>query len=114
MMIHVCRAKIHRARITEANLEYEGSISIDKNLLRASGIKLYEKVQVVNVNNGARFETYVIEGEDGEICLNGPAARLGQVDDLIIIIAYALVDEKEADQLSPVMLMVDKDNKPKT
>lgn len=115
MLIHVCRAKIHRARVTEANLNYEGSISIGPELLEASGIQPFERVQVVNVNNGARFETYVIEGKrTGEVCLNGPAARLGQVDDLVIIIAYGMMEQAEAKSFKPKMLHVDKDNRPRT
>lgn len=115
MLIHVCRAKIHRARVTEANLNYEGSISIGPELLEASGIQPFERVQVVNVNNGARFETYVIEGKrTGEVCLNGPAARQGQVDDLVIIIAYGMMDQEEARSFKPKMLHVDQDNRPRT
>ena len=90
MMITLCRAKIHRATVTESNLEYEGSLTIDRDLIEAAGLHLYEKIQVVNINTGARLETYVIEGEPGSgtICLNGAAARLGTVGDKIIIIAY--------------------------
>jgi aspartate 1-decarboxylase len=112
VLIQVCRAKIHRARITDANLDYEGSISIGKDLLRASTIRVYEKVQVVNLNNGTRFETYVIEGEEGEICLNGPAARLGQVGDLVILIAYGQVDIEDSGTIQPVIIAVDSDNRP--
>lgn len=112
MLIQVCRAKIHRARITDANLDYEGSISIGPELLTASSIQRYERVQVVNVNNGERFETYVIEGGIGEICLNGPAARLGQVGDSVIIIAYGYVDSEEAGKIRPVIVKVDQQNRP--
>jgi len=112
MQIQVFRAKIHRARVTDANLDYEGSISVGRDLLAASTIRVYEKVQVVNLNNGARFETYVIEGNEGEICLNGPAARLGQKGDLVILIAYAQVDIKEADSVKPVIVAVDAQNRP--
>jgi aspartate 1-decarboxylase len=112
MLLQLCRAKIHRARVTEANLDYEGSISIGPDLLGASTIRSYERVQVVNVNNGSRFETYVIEGRNGEICLNGPAARLGQVGDIIIIIAYGLLDESDARAVKPVIVRVDSQNRP--
>ena len=108
------KSKIHRATVTGADLNYEGSISIDKELLKAAGMLAYEKVQVVNLNNGARFETYVIEGEagSGEVMLNGPAARLGQVGDLIIIIAYASMPEEEAKKFRPKVIVVDSGNKP--
>jgi len=112
MQIQVFRAKIHRAHVTDANLDYEGSISVGRDLLAASTIRVYEKIQVVNLNNGARFETYVIEGNDGEICLNGPAARLGQKGDLVILIAYAQVDFNEADKVEPVIVAVDAQNRP--
>lgn len=89
------RAKIHRLTVTEARLDYEGSITIDKSLLKASGIIKNEKVQVVNISTGDRFETYVMEGRKGSgtVCLNGGAARLGSKGDLIIVISYAQVDE---------------------
>jgi len=112
MLLQLCRAKIHRARVTEANLDYEGSISIGPDLLAASTIRAYERVQVVNVNNGSRFETYVIEGRNGEICLNGPAARLGQVGDIVIIIAYGLLDENDTRAVKPVIARVDAHNHP--
>jgi aspartate 1-decarboxylase len=114
MQITVLKSKIHRATVTGADLNYEGSISIDKNLLNAAGIMTYEMVQVVNLNNGARFETYVIEGKagTGEVMLNGPAARLGQVGDLIIIIAYATIYKEEAEKFQPTIIMVDSNNKP--
>lgn len=108
------KSKIHRATVTGADLNYEGSISIDKDLLKTAGILVYEKVQIVNLNNGARFETYVIEGKagSGEVMLNGPAARLGQVGDLIIIIAYASMPEEEAKNFQPKVILVDSGNKP--
>jgi len=114
MQITVMKSKIHRATVTGADLNYEGSISIDRNLLDAAGIMVYEKVQIVNLNNGTRFETYVIEGKagSGEVMLNGPAARLGQVGDLIIIISYATIYKEEADSFKPTILMVDSKNKP--
>ena len=90
-------AKIHRATVTDANLNYVGSITIDKALLEKSGIKENQKVEILNINNGERFHTYVIEGEknSGQICLNGAAARKAQKGDVVIIVAYALLDEKE-------------------
>jgi aspartate 1-decarboxylase len=114
MQITVMKSKIHRATVTGADLNYEGSISIDKSLLDTSGIMVYEKVQIVNLNNGARFETYIIEGKagSGEVMLNGPAARLGQVGDLIIIIAYATIHKEEADGFKPTIVIVDSKNKP--
>jgi aspartate 1-decarboxylase len=114
MQITVMKSKIHRATVTGADLNYEGSISIDKSLLDTAGIMVYEKVQIVNLNNGARFETYVIEGKagSGEVMLNGPAARLGQTGDLIIIIAYALMEKEEAERFRPKVIMVDSENKP--
>lgn len=111
MLIQVCRAKIHRARVTDANLGYEGSISIGHELLEASGIIPFERVQVVNVNNGERFETYVIKGKTGEICLNGPAARLGQIGDLVLIIAYGEVQLEKAGAVTPRIIKVDANNR---
>ncbi|WP_439951473.1 aspartate 1-decarboxylase [Carboxydothermus pertinax] len=107
------KGKIHRATVTEANLNYVGSITIDEELLEASGILPNEKVQVVNLNNGARLETYTIPGQRGSgvISLNGAAARLCQVGDKIIIIAYALMDEKEAKNWQPTVVFVDEKNK---
>jgi aspartate 1-decarboxylase len=112
MLIHVLRAKIHRARITDANLRYEGSIAIGADLLAASTIHVHERVQVVNLNNGIRFETYVIEGKSGEMTLNGPAARLGLVGDEIIVIAYALIDPEKDKAITPVIVHVDAANHP--
>lgn len=114
MQVTVLKSKIHRATVTGADLNYEGSISIDKDLLKKAGIIVYEKVQIVNLNNGARFETYVIEGKagSGEVMLNGPAARLGQVGDLIIIIAYASMPEEEAKKFQPKVIVVDSGNNP--
>jgi aspartate 1-decarboxylase len=107
------KSKIHRATVTEANLNYVGSITIDKTLLTASNILPGEKVQIVNNFNGARLETYVIEGEadSGVICLNGAAARLVQPGDNIIVIAYCWVTEEEARKFKPNVVFVDKDNK---
>ncbi|MEO5570059.1 MAG: aspartate 1-decarboxylase, partial [Bacteroidia bacterium] len=98
MTIQVLKSKIHRARVKEAELNYVGSITIDENLMIAANMIENEVVQVLNVNNGERFETYVIKGvkESGIICLNGPAARLVQVDDLVIVVSYAAIDFEEA------------------
>ena len=114
MDLTLCRAKIHRARVTAAHLDYAGSITIDTELLEAAGIVAYEKVQVVNINNGARLETYIMPGDrgTGEICLNGPAARLGQVGDLVIIIAYGSFTLEEAQEFTPRIVTVDQDNHP--
>lgn len=103
MMIQVLKSKIHGAKVTEANLYYEGSITIDEDLMDQVGFLANEKVQVVNVNNGERFETYIIKGERGSgvICLNGPAARKGTVGDTVIIISYGLMDYEEAKSFEP-------------
>ncbi|HHV72126.1 MAG TPA: aspartate 1-decarboxylase [Clostridia bacterium] len=113
MYRQMCKAKIHRATVTEANLNYVGSITIDRKLLEAADILPYEKVQVVNLNNGSRLETYAIAGEanSGIVCLNGAAARLVQKGDLVIIIAYALVEEKDLADFNPRVVFVDKDNR---
>ena len=113
MFIHLFRAKLHRVTVTEANLNYMGSITIDENLLDASGMLPNEKVQIVNINNGERFETYIIKGErgSGQICLNGPAARLVQLGDKIIIIAYAMMTLEESKDFSPTVVYVDESNK---
>ncbi|OUQ87053.1 aspartate 1-decarboxylase [Brevibacillus brevis] len=106
------KAKIHRATVTEANLNYVGSITIDKNLLDALDILPNEKVQIVNNNNGARLETYVIEGAPGSgvICLNGAAARLVQEGDIVIIIAYAMMTDEEARTYKPRVAIIDEKN----
>ncbi|MDY6779249.1 MAG: aspartate 1-decarboxylase [Halobacteria archaeon] len=101
-------AKIHRATVTGADLDYEGSVTVGKNLLEASGIDEYERVQIVNVSNGERLETYVIEGGDGEVRLNGAAARLCEVGDTVIVIAYATYDEDEVPD--PTVVHVDEGN----
>lgn len=112
MLIEVCKSKIHRARVTEADLNYVGSITIDQDLLDAANMIENEKVQVVNVNNGARLETYIIAGERGSgvICLNGPAARLNQVGDIVIVISYALMDFEEARNYQPPVVFPDEHN----
>ena len=107
------KSKIHRATITEAELHYTGSITIDKNLMDAADLLPFEKVQIVNVNNGSRLETYIIEGEAGSgvICLNGPAARLGFAGDIIMILAYAVIAEDEIKEFVPKTVFVDDSNK---
>jgi len=109
----MCKSKIHRARVTQAELYYQGSLTIDSDLLDAADILPYERVQVCNVNNGERFETYAIPGKrrSGIICLNGAAARLGSVGDEIIIITYGTFNEEELKHFIPNVVLVDKDNK---
>lgn len=106
------KSKIHRAKVTEANLYYEGSITIDRELMEAADIIENEKVSVLNINNGERFDTYVIEGDYGnrDICLNGAAARKVAVGDEIIIISYAAVDDKEIGSFRPTILLLDENN----
>ncbi len=113
MQIQVLKSKIHRATITQAELHYVGSITIDQDLLDAANMIPHEKVQVVNVNNGERLETYIIRGErgTGTICLNGPAARLCQVGDVVIIVSYATMDFEEAKQHEPTIIFPDDNNK---
>jgi aspartate 1-decarboxylase len=113
MFLTMFKSKIHRAMVTEANLNYMGSITIDQDLLEAANILPHEKVQIVNNNNGARFETYVICGERGSgiICLNGAAARLVQPGDTVIIISYAMMTPEEALAFRPTIVMVDNNNK---
>ncbi|MCS3756576.1 aspartate 1-decarboxylase [Salinibacter ruber] len=112
MDLSMLRAKLHRLRVTEADLYYEGSITIDEELLNAAGLLPYEKVQVVNVNNGSRLETYTIPGEAGErtVCLNGPAARLAAPGDEVIVIAYAELTPSEAREHHPRVVHVDENN----
>lgn len=105
------RAKIHKATITDANLEYEGSITIDTALLKAADIKPYEQVAISNLNNGERFDTYVIPGRKGEMCLNGPTARKGQPGDKIIVFAYSWLDESEMKDFEPKIIRVDEKNR---
>jgi aspartate 1-decarboxylase len=104
--------KIHRARVTDADLNYVGSISIDPLLLKAADIIPNEQVSVLNLMNGARFETYAIEGAEGQICLNGAAARLAQVGDLVIILTYVDVDDTDLADHRPRVVIVDEDNHP--
>lgn len=113
MTITMLKAKIHRATVTQAELDYVGSITVDMDLLEQAGILEYEKVQIVDVNNGSRFETYTIAGERGSgvMCLNGAAARMVQIGDKIILMAYAQVTPEEASELRPTVLFVDEKNK---
>ncbi|MGR6544514.1 aspartate 1-decarboxylase [Paenibacillus tundrae] len=108
------KSKIHRATVTEANLNYVGSITIDEDLMETSDLMENEKVQIVNNNNGARLETYVIPGPRGSgvICLNGAAARLVQPGDTVIIISYAMMSQEEANAHTPTVVFVDEQNKP--
>lgn len=113
MLIHRFKSKIHRVKVTEANLDYVGSITIDKNLMDAAGIIEGEKVQIVNNNNGERLETYVIPGEpqSGVICLNGAAARKAAVGDILIIISYAMMDVESAKKFEPLAVFPDENNR---
>ena len=104
------KSKIHRACVTEVNIDYEGSITIDKKLMEEADILPYEQVQVVNINNGARFTTYAIEGEKGEVCLNGAAARLAVKGDIVIILVYCHVEDEEAPNFMPKLVYVDAKN----
>jgi aspartate 1-decarboxylase len=109
----MCKSKIHRATITDADLDYEGSITIDPDLLEAADIRVYEQVQVVNVNNGARFETYAIEGRrgSGDIVVNGAAARLVQKGDLAIIMSFGVYEESELDRFTARVVLVTAENR---
>lgn len=113
MMLTMLKGKIHRATVKQAEVDYIGSITIDSELMEAAGILEYEKVQVADVNNGKRLETYVIAGEPGSgmICLNGAAAHYVEVGDKVIIMCYAQVDDREAAQMKPRVVFVDDDNK---
>ena len=104
------KSKIHRARVTDVNIDYEGSITIDRKLMEAADILPYEQVEALNLNNGARFTTYAIEGEQGEICLNGAAARLAVKGDIVIILAYCHINDDEANDLTPKLVYVDERN----
>ncbi len=113
MFIEVVKSKIHRVKITQAELHYVGSITIDENLMDAANIIENEKVQIVNINNGERLDTYVIKGErgSGNVCLNGPAARKAQVGDIIIIISYASMEFEEAKKHKPTLIFPDEKNR---
>lgn len=112
MTLEMLYSKIHRATVTDANLNYVGSITIDKELIEASNLNVGQKVEVVNINNGERFTTYVIEGKAGgkDICLNGAAARKAHIGDKIIIIAYAHMSKAEMDVFKPTVVLVDDSN----
>jgi aspartate 1-decarboxylase len=114
MLISVCKSKIHRATVTDKDLAYVGSITIDSTLMKMADLIPYERVQIVNINTGARFDTYVIEGkpDSGEIALNGGAARLAEKGDIVIIIAYAQIDKAEAADFEPKVVLVDAENRP--
>ena len=109
MMVEVLKSKIHRVRVTQANLNYVGSITIDEDLMDAANMIEGEKVQILDINNGERFETYIIKGErgSGAICLNGAAARKVAIDDLVIIVSYALMDFEEAKTFKPSVIFPD-------
>nr|WP_294942357.1 aspartate 1-decarboxylase [uncultured Mucilaginibacter sp.] len=113
MIIEILKSKLHRVKVTQAELNYVGSITIDEDLIEAANIIPNEKVQIVNNNNGARFETYVIKGErgSGTVCLNGATARLAQVGDIIIIMSYAYMEAEEARGYEPILIFPDNNNK---
>ncbi|MFZ4753178.1 MAG: aspartate 1-decarboxylase [Chitinophagaceae bacterium] len=113
MQIQVLKSKIHRVKVTQANLNYIGSITIDQNLMDAANLIEHEKVQVVNVNNGERLETYIIKGKrgSGTICLNGPAARRVEPDDIVIIVSYAMMDFESAKKFKPTIIFPNDKNK---
>jgi aspartate 1-decarboxylase len=113
MLVEILKSKIHRATVTDKNLEYEGSITIDEALMNAAGICENEKVHVLNINNGSRFETYVICGKKGSgaVCINGAAARLAERGDKVIIVSYGFVDSKETAKVKPKVVKVNEKNK---
>ncbi|MDR0467627.1 MAG: aspartate 1-decarboxylase [Campylobacteraceae bacterium] len=113
MTFEMLYSKIHRASVTDANLNYEGSITIDRELIDSAKLLVGQKVDVLNINNGERFTTYVIEGKrgSGTICINGAAARKAQVDDKVIIVAYANMTEEEAVNFKPIIVLVDEKNR---
>ncbi|MGB3465152.1 MAG: aspartate 1-decarboxylase [Cyclobacteriaceae bacterium] len=113
MQIEILKSKIHRVKVTQAELHYVGSITIDEDLLDAANMIPNEKVQIVNIDNGERLETYIIKGKrgSGEICLNGPAARKVQIGDTIIIISYCLMDFEDAKKFEPAIIFPDNSNK---
>lgn len=113
MIIEVLKSKIHRVKVTQSELNYVGSITIDEDLIEAANMIPNEKVQVVNNNNGARFETYIIKGErgSGTICLNGSCARLAQIGDIVIIVSYAHMEMEEAKKFEPVLVFPDENNR---
>ncbi|OGF45399.1 MAG: aspartate 1-decarboxylase [Candidatus Firestonebacteria bacterium RIFOXYC2_FULL_39_67] len=110
MLRYMCKSKIHRATVTDANINYRGSITIDEKLMKSADILPFERVQVLNISSGGRLETYAIKGKKGEMCLNGAAARLAQIGDIIIIISYGLFSNAEAKKLKPRIIFVDNKN----
>ena len=110
MKIKVLKSKLHRATVTDANLNYEGSITIDAELLKAAQMHAWEKVDVLNVNNGARFSTYIMPGKKGEICLNGAAARMAAPGDKVIIVTYTYIQEQDAENWQPKIILLDDKN----
>jgi aspartate 1-decarboxylase len=112
MRRRMMKSKIHRATVTDANLNYVGSISLDTDLMRRADILAWEQVAVLDIDNGARFETYAIPGEPGQVCLNGAAARLVQPGDKVIVITYAEYEDSELEDFSPAVVHVDADNRP--
>jgi len=113
MQVTLLKSKIHRATVTEADLNYEGSVSICPHLIESAKFILHERVDIYNCNNGERFSTYVIRGKEGEICLNGAAARRAHKGDLVIIATYASMSEEEALRFKPTVVLVNSENKPK-
>jgi aspartate 1-decarboxylase len=113
MQIQILKSKVHRVVITEANLNYVGSLTLDEDLMDAANMIEHEKIQVVNVNNGERIETYLIKGKRGSgvVCLNGPAARKGAEGDVVIVISYALMDFEEAKTFKPIVIFPTEGNK---
>jgi len=111
MLRCMLRAKVHKATVTESNLSYEGSLTLDGEILKKAGILHFEQVMISNLNNGERFETYVIPGRKGEVCLNGPTARKGVVGDKIIIFCYSYVDDNNAKGFNPKIILLDDKNK---
>ncbi len=110
MLREMLVSKVHRATVTEANLNYEGSLSLCTELMKASGILAGQKVDVVNINNGARFQTYIIDGTKGQCCLNGAAARLGEIGDKVILMGYAALTDEEVRRYKPTRVLVDDKN----
>lgn len=112
MLIEFLFSKIHRATVTDANLNYVGSITIDETLLKAANLKEWQKVEILNINNGERFQTYIIKGKagSGQICINGAAARKAQIGDKIIVVSYALLNENEQKGFEPTVVLVDDKN----
>ena len=113
MMIQIVKSKIHRVKITQAELNYVGSVTIDEDLMEAANLIANERVQIVNINNGERLETYIIKGERGSgiICLNGPAARKAAIGDIVIIVSYATMDFEEAKTFTPSIVFPDSNNR---